>query len=931
MRCVIERVLPKAAALRRRAALGSTLDGEDSWSMLTDAAILTCRRSHTRHAWRIRTPAGDDSTARKLQAQASHEAKLPPPSLGPGQTIPWRACIVSTMAYNSASLDSFICYYLYLGFQTLYLYLDDPNDETVHIAKCYDPERVKVRVRDSTLAREWEAMPSWPRLRLYAEREVQARQMLNCEHAIARCRVTGEDWLLHVDSDELLYLPSCLAELRESSSPSVAAATQRSSLSADEAPVAEAPAGRALQSHLEELDRLGLVLFTYRNLESVPEELECDDMYREVSLFKQHPSLLEPRHADPDVRRACDYWYGAGDAGGELFRFYANGKSIIRVHEAMRECGSVHEWSVPSKQFAASATGTNNAALRHSQYVYHQLMRLEEMGGAVLLHYACCSFGTFWQKRWAELGYASPNHRFRGGGGGLDQRANALALADRRDEAEAFYRRSLMVCDPAEKRRQLQAGVCMRMPAAEIVAAARATLLPRSTASGTDRAAVNRNGVPASHTPLPASTHPSQESGAAVVTPIGTGVGGAPDWLDASSLAAVDAARRLTRDRALDPVTADRAIAQLAGQAIDEAERLAHMMAAEAVKSSWTAAVAARLTERGLPTRRALSTAADAGQTGLGGDGGDGGDGPYYADVFVAVLPRAARSVLHLLPLDRLRFDLAAYWAHPMARALLTSEHVESLLHTGCVLLRSAFPEAMIRQLGLECATLLGPQDLSASTAWAHERSAWVLSPDEAPARSPAPEPPRLVGLPDDLYGRAAEVSPSKQPALCGALRGLRGVAAALEEISELRLATPRGGVLREVLRGGVHAHGPLNSGWPDSGCEVVCTLIAFPAGGAGIASPSASQRTLTASSHGKLRTLSVAPGDILLTLARQTRLDVSASDGAPDSLWLTLPFYSSQLRSVLDGRLLGVSQQAIKEMREMRNRGELRAQVEKA
>ena len=32
------------------------------------------------------------------------------------------------MAYTSASLDSFICYYLYLGFRTLYLYLDDPND-----------------------------------------------------------------------------------------------------------------------------------------------------------------------------------------------------------------------------------------------------------------------------------------------------------------------------------------------------------------------------------------------------------------------------------------------------------------------------------------------------------------------------------------------------------------------------------------------------------------------------------------------------------------------------------------------------------------------------------------------------------------------------------------------------------------------------------
>jgi hypothetical protein len=44
--------------------------------------------------------------------------------------------------------------------------------------------------------------------------------------------------------------------------------------------------------------------------------------------------------------------------------------------------------------------------------------------------------------RWAALGYASPNHRFRGGGGGLDQRAHALALARRRDEAETFYRRA---------------------------------------------------------------------------------------------------------------------------------------------------------------------------------------------------------------------------------------------------------------------------------------------------------------------------------------------------------------------------------------------------------------------------------------------------------------------------------------------------------
>ena len=118
-------------------------------------------------------------------------------------------------------------------------------------------------------------------------------------------------------------------------------------------------------------------------------------MYRDVSFFKQHPSLVDEGGNKPEVNRACSYWYGAGDAGGELFRFYSNGKPIIRVHDAMKECGSVHEWNVPSKEFAASATGTNNGQLKRSQYVYHQLMRVEEMGGAVLLHFAVCSFATF--------------------------------------------------------------------------------------------------------------------------------------------------------------------------------------------------------------------------------------------------------------------------------------------------------------------------------------------------------------------------------------------------------------------------------------------------------------------------------------------------------------------------------------------------------
>jgi hypothetical protein len=64
----------------------------------------------------------------------------------------------------------------------------------------------------------------------------------------------------------------------------------------------------------------------------------------------------------------------------------------------------VHEFDLPSRQVAAHAAFTNNSNLRLSQYVYHQVMRCEEACGAVLLHFAVCSFGTFWQKRWAAAG-----------------------------------------------------------------------------------------------------------------------------------------------------------------------------------------------------------------------------------------------------------------------------------------------------------------------------------------------------------------------------------------------------------------------------------------------------------------------------------------------------------------------------------------------
>ena len=153
------------------------------------------------------------------------------------------------MRDNASSLDSFICYNLALGFSTLLLYADDPEDEVVVVARRYPADRVLLRTHDATLHEEWRRLPSWGRLQLYAATEVQARQMLNAEHAMQRSLALGLDFLLHVDSDELLHLPCATAGGGGGGG-----------------------GGEALQAHAALLSQRGALQFTYRNLEAVPEQ-----------------------------------------------------------------------------------------------------------------------------------------------------------------------------------------------------------------------------------------------------------------------------------------------------------------------------------------------------------------------------------------------------------------------------------------------------------------------------------------------------------------------------------------------------------------------------------------------------------------------------------------------------------------------------------
>ena len=42
----------------------------------------------------------------------------------------------------------------------------------------------------------------------FVHEEVQSRQILNAEHALYRAAERGLTWLLHIDADELFYVPN---------------------------------------------------------------------------------------------------------------------------------------------------------------------------------------------------------------------------------------------------------------------------------------------------------------------------------------------------------------------------------------------------------------------------------------------------------------------------------------------------------------------------------------------------------------------------------------------------------------------------------------------------------------------------------------------------------------------------------------------------
>ncbi len=228
-------------------------------------------------------------------------------------------------------MESFIRYHLAVGIAHIYIFFDDPEDPAAQIA---------LRFSDVTAIPNDEALQVQQALGniLYAKYgphvgyEVMARQILNVETAIQLALEQGMDWIIHIDGDELFYL------------------------------------GEALT--LDWFDQLDSDILQVRflNCEAAPEKFEIEDYFREVTLFKQNPAVLDPHFYTK---------FESISGKGQYFLAYQNGKSAARVYPSILP-NSVHSFDIPEEHTLVTSS-------------------------PAVLHYLNCGFQNYY-KKYAQLG-----------------------------------------------------------------------------------------------------------------------------------------------------------------------------------------------------------------------------------------------------------------------------------------------------------------------------------------------------------------------------------------------------------------------------------------------------------------------------------------------------------------------------------------------
>lgn len=246
--------------------------------------------------------------------------------------------IVTTLRDPGISLLSFLKYHFKIGFQHVFLFFDDPNDPAIAYANTFD--NVTIVKNDEELERRWRETTIYSLDKMYYKyrnSEVMSRQVLNAEVAIKMCLDMQIDWLLHIDHDELFV-----------------------------------PTAENIHDHFSRLSRERVDRMLYVNHEAIPEKDEVGDFFKDVTLFRKNPKVLD------NTQRLF-----LSNLRQRHFLYYQNGKSAGRISKKLFSNG-VHGFKQNNGIFSRLFNNVRGIAL-------HQHISKDPC----ILHYPVCSLQNF--------------------------------------------------------------------------------------------------------------------------------------------------------------------------------------------------------------------------------------------------------------------------------------------------------------------------------------------------------------------------------------------------------------------------------------------------------------------------------------------------------------------------------------------------------
>lgn len=228
-----------------------------------------------------------------------------------------RAAVVTTVADASEHIEFFINYHLYIGFEHIYVFIDDACQLT------YEKVNANPRVTAIMAGEHLQDLRSL--VPIYRDRnkrailasEVMARQEMNIFVAESLARIKGYEWLLHIDIDELFFCN-----------------------------------GMSLFSHISHLKQDGVGSFNHLNYEAIPHKIDVVEdadklngdanIYTATQYFKVN--FFKKWHWNFNEKQKKFIEENSSWLPKLYFNYYQNGKSLVNIRTdiCVKDVHSLH-------------------------------------------------------------------------------------------------------------------------------------------------------------------------------------------------------------------------------------------------------------------------------------------------------------------------------------------------------------------------------------------------------------------------------------------------------------------------------------------------------------------------------------------------------------------------------------------------------------